>query len=98
MPPSKVPNSDGTAPARNLRKVRQGIVVSNKMDKSILVRVERTVRHRLYKKVIKRSKKFIAHDQENTSQVGDMVRIMECRPLSRHKRWRLLEVLKKAER
>ena len=98
MPPSKVPNSDGTAPARNLRKVRQGIVVSNKMDKSILVRVERTVRHRLYKKVIKRSKKFIAHDQENTSQVGDMVRIMECRPLSRNKRWRLLEVLKKAER
>lgn len=98
MPPSKVPNSDGTAPARNLRKVRQGIVVSNKMDKSILVRVERTVRHRLYKKVLKRSKKFIAHDQENTSQVGDMVRIMECRPLSRNKRWRLLEVLKKAER
>ena len=98
MPPSKVPNSDGTAPARNLRKVRQGVVVSTKMDKSILVRVERTFRHRLYKKVIKRSKKFIAHDQENTGQVGDMVRIMECRPLSRNKRWRLLEVLKKAER
>ncbi len=97
MPPRKAPNSDGTTPARNLRKVRQGVVVSNKMDKSILVRVERTVRHPLYKKVLKRSKKFIAHDQENTSHVGDVVRIMECRPLSRHKRWRLVEVLTKGK-
>ena len=97
MPPRKAPNSDESSPARNLRKVRQGVVVSNKMDKSILVRVDRTFRHPLYKKVIKRSKKFMAHDQENTGRVGDLVRIMECRPLSRHKRWRLVEVLSKAE-
>ncbi|MCH7477021.1 MAG: 30S ribosomal protein S17 [SAR324 cluster bacterium] len=97
MPPRKAPNSDESSPARNLRKVRQGVVVSNKMDKSILVRVERTFRHPLYKKVVRRSKKFMAHDQENTGQVGDLVRIMECRPLSRHKRWRLVEVLSKAE-
>lgn len=97
MPPRKAPNSDESSPARNLRKVRQGVVVSNKMDKSILVRVERTFRHPLYKKVVKRSKKFMAHDQENTGRVGDLVRIMECRPLSRHKRWRLVEVLRKAE-
>ena len=97
MPPRKAPNSDESSPARNLRKVRQGVVVSNKMDKSILVRVERTFRHPLYKKVVRRSKKFMAHDQENTGQVGDLVRIMECRPLSRHKRWRLVEVLSKAK-
>ena len=80
-----------------MRKEITGTVTSTKMDKSILVRVERTFRHPLYKKVIKRSKKFMAHDQENTGQVGDLVRIMECRPLSRNKRWRLVEVLSKAK-
>ncbi len=82
---------------RKLRKIRQGVVVSAGMDKSIVVRVERTVRHPLYKKVLKRSKKYMAHDQENTGQVGDLVRIMECRPMSRRKRWRLVEVMTRAE-
>lgn len=81
---------------RKLRKIRQGIVVSDKMDHSIVVKVERTVRHPLYKKVIRRSKRYMAHDQENTGQVGDLVRITECRPISRHKKWRLLEVVSKA--
>ncbi len=82
---------------RKLRKIRQGIVVSDKMDQSILVRVDRTMRHPLYKKIIRRSNKYMAHDQENKCQVGDVVRIMECRPISRHKRWRLMEVVTKAE-
>lgn len=77
------------------RKIRQGLVVSNKMDKTIVVRVERTLTHPLYKKVIRRSKKYHAHDEENTVKVGDTVRIMECRPLSRTKRWRLLDVVQK---
>ncbi len=82
---------------RRLRKTRQGVVVSDKMNQSIVVRVDRTVRHPLYKKVMRRSKKYMAHDQENTSKIGDVVRIMECRPISRNKRWRLVEVLQKAE-
>lgn len=82
---------------RKLRKIRQGVVVSDKMEQSIMVRVDRTTRHRLYKKVIRRSKKYMAHDQENKCRVGDVVRIMECRPISRRKRWRLLEVVTKAE-
>ena len=82
---------------RPLRKVRQGVVVSDKMNQSIVVRVDRTIRHPLYKKVMRRSKRYMAHDQENTGQVGDVVRIMECRPISRNKRWRLVEVLQKAE-
>ena len=89
--------NDPTAPiSRGQRKVRQGVVVSNKMDKSIVVRVERRVKHRLYKKVMRRAKNYMAHDAENTCKVGDRVRIMECRPLSRSKRWRLLEVLVRA--
>ncbi len=79
------------------RKVRQGVVVSDKNDKTIVVRVERTVTHRLYRKVIRRSKRYHAHDEKNDCHVGDVVRIMECRPLSRHKRWRLVEVLSRAE-
>ncbi|MBI3992093.1 MAG: 30S ribosomal protein S17 [Candidatus Lambdaproteobacteria bacterium] len=80
-----------------MRKVREGVVVSNKMNKTAVVKVERTVRHPLYKKIIKRTKRFQVHDENNVSQVGDTVRIMECRPLSRHKRWRLVEVLKRGE-
>ncbi len=83
--------------ARKLRKTRQGVVVSDKMDQSIVVQVDRTMRHPLYKKVIRRAKKYMAHDQDNTGKVGDVVRIMECRPISRRKRWRLVEVLKKQE-
>jgi len=90
-------SSSSKAPQRSERKVRQGVVVSDKMDKSIVVRVERTMRHPLYKKVIRRSRKFIAHDEANGAQVGDMVRIMECRPLSARKRWRLVEVLRRRE-
>jgi len=93
MPQAKPEQS----PERSLRKTRQGVVVSDKMNQSIVVRVERTVRHPLYKKVMKRSKRYMAHDQENTGKVGDLVRIMECRPISRQKRWRLVEVLRKAE-
>ena len=82
---------------KKLRKIRQGIVVSDGMNQSIVVLVERTVRHPLYKKVIRRSKKYMAHDQENTCKVGDVVRITECRPMSRRKRWRLLEVVSQGE-
>ncbi len=72
------------------RRVMQGVVVSDKMDKSIVVRVERRVMHPMYKKFIRRSKKYVAHDEENRSKMGDVVRIRECRPLSRRKRWELL--------
>ena len=73
------------------RRVMQGTVVSDKMDKSIVVRVERRVMHPMYKKFIRRSKKYVAHDEDNQSKVGDVVRIRECRPLSRRKRWELLQ-------
>ena len=93
MPQAK---SDQTG-QRKLRKIRQGVVVSDKMNQSVVVRVDRTLRHPLYKKVIRRSKRYMAHDQENICQVGDVVRITECRPISRNKRWRLMEVVTKAE-
>src|SRR5277367_5186483 len=82
---------------RRSRKVRQGTVVSNKMTNSIVVRVNRTVRHPIYQKVIQRSKKYMAHCEDATVKEGDVVRIMECRPLSRNKRWRLVEVIKRSE-
>ena len=81
---------------RSRRKVFVGQVVSDKMDKTIAVSVERRIRHPLYGKFMKKSKKFIAHDQENACKVGDVVRIMETRPLSRRKRWRLIEIVEKA--
>jgi small subunit ribosomal protein S17 len=82
---------------RNLRKQKIGIVVSNKMDKTVAVQVERRLMHPLYGKFVKRSKKFFAHDEENTCHVGDKVRIMETRPMSKNKRWRLVEVLERAK-
>ncbi|TNE64820.1 MAG: 30S ribosomal protein S17 [Bacteroidetes bacterium] len=82
---------------RNLRKQKIGVVVSNKMEKSIAVQVERRLKHPLYGKYVKRSKKFIAHDEENTCNIGDKVRIMETRPLSKSKRWRLVEVIERAK-
>ncbi|MEL6628414.1 MAG: 30S ribosomal protein S17 [Bacteroidota bacterium] len=82
---------------RNRRKVRVGRVVSNKMDKSITVLVERRVKHPIYGKFVKKSKKLMAHDDENTCGIGDTVRIMETRPLSKNKRWRLLEVIERAK-
>ena len=72
-------------------KLQSGIVVSNKMDKSIVVKIERKIKHPLYKKTIKRSKKYIAHDEQNECKVGDLVQIAECRPLSRSKRYRLFK-------
>jgi small subunit ribosomal protein S17 len=79
---------------RRKRKELIGVVVSDKMDKTIVVKVERLVRHPLYKKTIKKSKKYKVHDEENKAKVGDKVKIMETRPLSKQKRWRLVEVLK----
>ena len=81
---------------RHLRKTREGIVVANKMDKTIIVRAERRVRHPLYGKEIKRVKKYYVHDQDNQAVIGDTVRIMETRPISKLKRWRLVEVTQKA--
>jgi len=72
-------------------KLQSGIVVSNKMDKSIVVKIERKIQHPLYKKTIKRSKKYIAHDEQNECKVGDLVQIAECRPLSRRKHFRLFK-------
>ncbi len=82
---------------RNERKTRDGIVVSNKMDKTISVAIERRLQHPIYGKYVKKTKKLIAHDESNECQIGDVVRIMECRPLSRRKRWRLISVLEKAK-
>ncbi|MFV0351520.1 MAG: 30S ribosomal protein S17 [Oscillospiraceae bacterium] len=82
---------------RNLRKSRTGTVVSDKMDKTIVVAVKDSVRHPLYKKIIKRTVKFKAHDENNECGIGDRVTIMETRPLSKDKRWRLVKVLEKAK-
>jgi small subunit ribosomal protein S17 len=82
---------------RNLRKERTGTVVSNKMNKSITVRVDRKVKHPVYGKFQRKSKKFVAHDEKNECGIGDTVKIMETRPLSKLKRWRLVEVLEKAK-
>lgn len=78
------------------RKTRIGHVVSDKMDKTVVVRVETKVRHPLYGRIIKQSKKFKAHDENNESRIGDKVKIMETRPLSKEKRWRVVEVMEKA--
>lgn len=79
---------------KETRKVKVGKVVSNKMDKTVVVTVVTTTRHPLYKKVIKKTTKFYAHDEKNMCQIGDWVRIMETRPLSKLKRWRVVEILK----
>ena len=81
---------------RNLRKTRVGKVVSDKMDKTIVVAVEDHVKHPLYKKIVKRTYKLKAHDEKNECGIGDKVKVMETRPLSKDKRWRLVEVLEKA--
>ena len=82
---------------RNLRKTRTGKVVSDKMDKTIVVTVEDHVKHPLYKKIVKRTYKLKAHDEQNECNVGDTVKVMETRPLSKDKRWRLVEVIEKAK-
>ena len=82
---------------RNLRKTRVGMVVSDKMDKTVVVAIQDNVKHPLYKKIIKRTVKFKAHDEQNACGVGDKVEIMETRPLSKDKRWRVIEILEKAK-
>ena len=82
---------------RNLRKTQVGRVVSDKMDKTIVVAVEDSVKHPLYKKVVKRTIKFKAHDENNEAGIGDRVKIMETRPLSKEKRWRLVTIIEKAK-
>ena len=82
---------------RNLRKTRVGVVVSDKMDKTIVVAVEHKVKHPLYKKYIMRTKKLKAHDENNECGIGDRVKVMETRPLSKDKRWRLVSIIEKAK-
>lgn len=82
---------------RNERKVRVGKVVSNRMDKTIVVAIEELIQHKLYKKSVKRTVKFKAHDENNEAQVGDKVSIMETRPLSKEKRWRLVKIVEKVQ-
>jgi small subunit ribosomal protein S17 len=86
-----------TTVERNLRKTKLGVVSSNKMDKTITVSVERKVKHPLYGKFVKKSTKFHAHDEKNECSIGDTVKIMESRPLSKTKRWRLVEVVEKVK-
>ncbi|HZJ58425.1 MAG TPA: 30S ribosomal protein S17 [Clostridia bacterium] len=83
--------------ARAIRKARTGVVVSNKMDKTIVVAVENRTKHKLYGKIIKRTMKLKAHDEGNECQIGDRVRVMETRPLSKDKHWRLVEIIEKAQ-
>ncbi|MGI6324207.1 MAG: 30S ribosomal protein S17 [Bacteroidales bacterium] len=82
---------------RNIRKDRIGIVVSNKMDKSIVVAVKRKVKHPIYAKFINKTKKIMAHDEENACNIGDTVKISETRPLSKNKAWRLVEIIERAK-
>ena len=84
------------APARTARKVRTGLVVSDKMDKTIVVAIERRVPHPVYGKMVTKTKRLKAHDEANSAKVGDTVRIVETRPLSKDKRWRLLEIVERA--
>lgn len=86
-----------TETQRAFRKTRVGTVVSDKMDKTIVVAIQDTVQHKLYKKIIKRTSKLKAHDENNECGVGDTVKVMECRPLSRDKRWRFVEIIEKAK-
>jgi len=83
---------------RKIRKTRTGYVVSDKMDKTVVVSVETLVRHPLYQRTFRRTKKFKAHDEENTCRIGDKVKIMETRPLSKDKRWRVVEIMERAQR
>ena len=83
--------------ARNLRKVRTGVVVSDKMDKTITVSVERKVKHPMYGKFVKTTTKFMAHDEKNDCNIGDTVKIMEIKPMSKNKCWRLVEIIERAK-
>ena len=89
--------AESQAEMRGRRKVRVGVVVSDKMDKTVLVRIDRRVRHPLYKKTVARANKLAAHDEDNDAHVGDMVRVVETRPLSKSKRWRVVEIVERAK-
>ena len=92
--------SDATGEAageRKRRKLRTGVVVTDKMDKTVVVRIDRQVRHPLYGKIVRRSSKLAAHDEANDAHVGDTVRVMETRPISKTKRWRVVEVVERAK-
>jgi small subunit ribosomal protein S17 len=86
-----------TAAERGARKVRTGVVVSDKMDKTVVVRIDRQVRHALYQKTVRRSSKLSAHDETNDAHLGDTVRVMETRPVSKSKRWRVIEIVERAK-
>jgi small subunit ribosomal protein S17 len=89
--------TEATTAERGRRKVRTGVVVSDAMDKTVLVRIDRQVRHPLYGKTVRRSSKLAAHDEANDAHVGDTVRVVETRPLSKTKRWRLVEIVERAK-
>jgi small subunit ribosomal protein S17 len=89
-------NTKAAAESRPTRKTRTGLVVSDKMQKTVVVAIERRVPHPVYGKMVTRTKKFKAHDEENAAKVGDRVRIMETRPLSKDKRWRVVEIVERA--
>jgi len=90
--------SEATVAVRGIRKERVGVVVSDVQDKTIVVKVERRTAHPMYRKIVKVSKKFAVHDEKNEARIGDTVRIVETRPLSRSKRWRLVEIISRAVR
>jgi small subunit ribosomal protein S17 len=89
--------SEQSTTDRSRRKVRTGVVVSDGMDKTVMVRIDRQVRHALYDKTVRRSSKLAAHDEANDAHVGDTVRVMETKPISKSKRWRVVEVVERAE-
>jgi small subunit ribosomal protein S17 len=90
-------SEEQTTLERGARKTRTGMVVSDKMDKTVLVRIDRQMRHPLYGKIVRRSSKFAAHDENNDAHVGDTVRVMETRPMSKTKRWRVVEIVERAQ-
>ena len=90
-------SDEQTTLERGARKTRTGVVVSDKMDKTVLVRIDRQMRNALYGKIVRRSSKLAAHDETNDAHVGDTVRVMETRPMSKTKRWRVVEVVQRAE-
>ena len=90
-------SDEGSTSERGRRKVRTGVVVSDKMDKTVLVRIDRQMRHSLYGKTVRRSSKLAAHDEANDAHVGDTVRVAETRPLSKTKRWRVVEIVERAK-
>jgi len=92
-----VSEQESTVTERGSRKMRTGVVVSDKMDKTVLIRIDRQVTHPLYQKTVRRSSKLAAHDEQNEAHVGDTVRVMETRPLSKSKRWRVVEIVERAK-